>query len=187
MKGYFKLPRETEAALTADGWLRTGDIGEIAPDGFLRITDRKKDLIKTSGGKYVAPQMLENALKTEPLISQVSIHGDGRKYVSALLTVSGENARRFAEQNQITFASVSELCARPEIRARIQAAVDALNATQPAYATIKRFAVLDHEWSQETGELTPTLKVKRAVVAKRYKDVLEGLYAERAEAPSARA
>ncbi|MBI5547806.1 MAG: long-chain fatty acid--CoA ligase [Deltaproteobacteria bacterium] len=176
MRGYYQLPQETAAALSPDGWLRTGDIGAVDDDGMLRITDRKKDLIKTSGGKYIAPQMLENALKTEPLIGQVSIHGDGQRYVSALLTVSTEHAKRFAEQNQLPFGTLSELCQKPEIRARIQAAVDALNATQPSYATIKKFALLDHEWSQETGELTPTLKVKRAVVAQRYKDVLEELY-----------
>ncbi|MGC4115788.1 MAG: long-chain fatty acid--CoA ligase [Myxococcales bacterium] len=176
MKGYYKLPEETAAALTSDGWLRTGDIGEIGADGYLRITDRKKDLIKTSGGKYVAPAMLENALKTEPLIGQVSVHGEGRKYVAALLTLSAENAKRFAEQHKIQAETPAQLATDPLVRARIQAAVDALNATQPSYATIKKFALLDREWSQETGELTPTLKVKRSVVEQRFKAVLDSLF-----------
>ncbi len=178
LKGYYQLPDETAAALTPDGWLRTGDIGAEDADGYLRITDRKKDLIKTTGGKYVAPQLLENALKTEPLIGQVSIQGDGRKFVTALLTISADHAKKFAEQNKLPYSSMTDLCQRPEIRARIQAAVDALNATQPGYACIRKFALLDHEWSQETGELTPTLKVKRAVVSQRYRAVLDGLYSE---------
>ncbi|HEY3450882.1 MAG TPA: long-chain fatty acid--CoA ligase [Myxococcales bacterium] len=176
MKGYYQLPEETAAALTPDGWLRTGDIGEVDADGYLRITDRKKDLIKTSGGKYVAPAVLENALKTEPLIGQVSVHGEGRKYVAALLTLSADNAKRFAEQNKLGSDSPAQLAAHPEVRARIQAAVDALNATQPSYATIKKFALLEREWSQETGELTPTLKVKRSVIEQRFKAVLDSLF-----------
>lgn len=176
MKGYYNRPKETAEALEPDGWFHTGDIGELDGDGSLRITDRKKDLIKTSGGKYIAPQELENALKTEPLISQVMVHGDKRKYVSALLTLSEENARKWAEDNRVAVASFVELSQHPEIRARVQAAIDAVNATQPSYATIKKFAILDREWSQETGEITPSLKVKRKFVTSKYAKVLDGLY-----------
>ncbi|MFN7135723.1 MAG: long-chain fatty acid--CoA ligase, partial [Myxococcales bacterium] len=175
--GYFKLDDETKAVLDGEGWFHTGDIGEIDSDGFLRITDRKKDLIKTSGGKYIAPQELENAIKAaEPLIGYAMIHGDKRKFVSLLVTISEENARKWASENGISFGSYAELTQRPEIRARVQAAIDAVNAVQPSYATIKKFAVLDHDWSQETGELTPTLKVKRKLVNQKYKKQLDDFY-----------
>lgn len=177
MRGYFKRDEETRAALDPDGWFHTGDIGEIDSDGFLRITDRKKDLIKTSGGKYIAPQELENALKAaEPLIGCAMVHGDRRKYISLLVTISEESARKWAKEAGISYDSFAALTQRPEIRARVQAAVDAVNAVQPSYATIKRFAILDHEWSQETGELTPTLKVRRKFVNEKYKRVLDRLY-----------
>ncbi len=176
MKGYYNLPKETAEALESDGWFHTGDIGELDGDGALRITDRKKDLIKTSGGKYIAPQELENALKTEPLISQVMVHGDRRKYVSALVTVSEENARKWAEDNQVAADSYAELSQRPEVRARVQAAIDALNAALPSYATVKRFTILDREWAQETGEITPSLKVKRKLVTAKYAKVLDAMY-----------
>ncbi len=176
MKGYYNLPEETKAVLEADGWFHTGDIGEEDGQRFLRITDRKKDLIKTSGGKYIAPQELENALKTEPFISQVMIHGDRRKYVSALVTVNEENIRKWAKDHGVGDGDYKALTQRPEIRARIQAAVDALNAQQPSYATVKKFTILDHDWSQDTGELTPTLKVKRKIVTTKYKAQLDGMY-----------
>ncbi len=176
MKGYYNLPKETAEALEPDGWFHTGDIGELEPDGALRITDRKKDLIKTSGGKYVAPQELENALTTEPLISQVLVHGDRRKYVTALITVSEENARKWAQERGVPAESFAELTRRPEIRARVQAAVDTLNASQPSYATVKKFAILDHEWSLEAGEVTPKLNVKRKFVTTKYLKMLDALY-----------
>ncbi|HCF60813.1 MAG TPA: long-chain fatty acid--CoA ligase, partial [Myxococcales bacterium] len=142
----------------------------------LRITDRKKDLIKTSGGKYIAPQELENGLKSEPLVSQVMIVGDRRKFVSALITVSEENAQRLAEQEGFEAESYAALTQRPEVRRRIEAAIEALNAKLPSYATIKKFAILDHDWTQDTGEITPTLKVKRQVVGPRYRQIIDGFY-----------
>ncbi len=177
MRGYYNRDEDTRAVIDGEGWFCTGDIGEIDSDGFLRITDRKKDLIKTSGGKYIAPQELENALKAaEPLIGFAMIHGDKRKFVSLLVTISEENARKWASENGIAFGSYAELTQRPEIRARVQAAVDAVNAVQPSYATIKKFAILDHDWAQETGELTPTLKVKRKYVNEKYKRILDEFY-----------
>ncbi|MBI5543463.1 MAG: AMP-binding protein, partial [Deltaproteobacteria bacterium] len=175
MKGYWQRPEDT-AAVFEDGWFKTGDIGEVDPDGYLRITDRKKDLIKTSGGKYIAPQELENALKSEPLISQVFVHGDRRKFVSALFTLNEDNVKAFAKEKGLTASSYAELTRHPEVRARIQAAVDALNAVQPAYASVKRHAVLDHDWSQDTGEITASLKVKRKFVSEKYKSILDGFY-----------
>ncbi len=176
MKGYLNRPDETAAVLEPDGWFHTGDVGEVDPEGFLRITDRKKDLIKTSGGKYIAPQELENGLKSEPLVSQVMIVGDRRKFVSALITVSEENAQRLAEQEGFEAESYAALTQRPEVRRRIEAAIEALNAKLPSYATIKKFAILDHDWTQDTGEITPTLKVKRQVVGPRYRQIIDGFY-----------
>ncbi|MGI5861990.1 MAG: AMP-dependent synthetase/ligase [Myxococcales bacterium] len=176
MKGYLNRPEETAAVLDADGWFHTGDIGEVDSEGFLRITDRKKDLIKTSGGKHIAPQELENGLKSEPLVSQVMIVGDRRKFVSALITVSEENARKLAEQEGFAAESYAALTRRPEVRKRIEAAIEALNSKLPSYATIKKFAILDHDWTQDTGEITPTLKVKRQVVESRYRQIIDGLY-----------
>jgi long-chain acyl-CoA synthetase len=162
--------------LDPDGWFHSGDIGEIDSDGYLRITDRKKDLIKTSGGKYIAPQELENALKTEPLVSQVAIIGDRRRFVSALFTVNEENVAKFAAEQKLGSLSYAELCRRPEVRERIQKAVDALNARLPSYSTVKKFTILDADWSQQTGELTPKLSVKRKVVAEKFKAQIDAMY-----------
>jgi long-chain acyl-CoA synthetase len=175
MKGYYNAPEAT-AEVLQDGWLATGDIGEVDADGFLRITDRKKDIIVTAGGKNVAPQNLENELKTDPLISQAMVHGDKRKFLSALITLNEDNARKWAAENGLPAGQ--ELHQDPKLRARIQQAVDALNARQASYSSIKKFAVLPRDFTQETGELTPTLKVKRKVVTQKHKDLLDGFYAE---------
>jgi long-chain acyl-CoA synthetase len=175
MKGYYNRPEAT-AEIIRDGWLLTGDIGEIDADGFLKITDRKKDLIKTSGGKYVAPQNLENEIKMDPLVSQVMVHGDQRKFVSALVTLNVETARAWATEHGIP--EDLPLHADPRMIARIQQVVDALNAKQASYATIKRFAILPEDFTQENGALTPTLKVKRKVVTQRHKAILDAFYVE---------
>jgi long-chain acyl-CoA synthetase len=175
MKGYFDNPGAT-AEVLKDGWLYTGDIGHLDPAGHLVITDRKKDIIVTAGGKNVAPQNLENELKTDPLISQAMIHGDKRKFLSAIVTLNDENARKWAAENGVP--ATASLHDHPAVRARIQQAIDALNAKQASYATIKRFAIVRSDFTQETGELTPTLKVKRKVVTQKYRSVLDGFYAE---------
>jgi long-chain acyl-CoA synthetase len=175
MKEYYRRPEAT-AEVLKDGWFYTGDIGELDADGYLRITDRKKDLIKTSGGKYIAPQNLENELKADPLISQVLVHGDQRKYVTALITLSEENARKWATEAGV--AEDEPLHANPKVKARVQQAVDTLNAKQASYATIKKFAILETDFTQERGDLTPTLKVKRKVVTERYRKLIDSLYTE---------
>ena len=175
MKEYYRRPEAT-AEVLKDGWLYTGDIGELDADGYLKITDRKKDLIKTSGGKYIAPQNLENELKGDPLISQAVVHGDNRKFVTVLITLSEENARRWATEQGI--AEDEPLHANPKMRARIQQAVDALNAKQASYSSIKKFAILELDFTQERGDLTPTLKVKRKVVTERHKKLLDSFYNE---------
>ena len=173
MKGYWNNPQATAEVLAADGWFATGDIGELDVDGYLRITDRKKDIIVTAGGKNVAPQNLENALKANAIISQVVVHGDGRKYLSALVTVAEEAAAKLVSTPAASYAELSQ---RPEVRVAVQAALDGLNAHLPSYSTIKKFAVLPADFTQATGELTPSLKVKRKFCSQKYKDVLDGLY-----------
>ena len=173
MKEYFRNPAATAEALK-DGWLYTGDIGVIDADGYLKITDRKKDIIVTAGGKNVAPQNLENELKTDPLISQVMVHGDKRKFLSALVTLNDDAARTWAAENGV--AAGARLHEDPKVRARVQQAIDALNGKQASYATIKAFAIVPRDFTQESGELTPTLKVKRKVVTRNYQALLDAFY-----------
>ena len=175
MMEYYRRPEAT-AEVLKDGWLQTGDIGELDADGYLKITDRKKDLIKTSGGKYIAPQNLENELKGDPLISQVMVHGDQRKFVVAVVTLSIENARQWAKEQGI--GDEDPLHLHPKLKARIQQAVDALNGKQASYSSIKKFAILEHDFSQERGELTPTLKVKRKLVTERHKKLLDSFFTD---------
>jgi long-chain acyl-CoA synthetase len=177
MKGYYNAPDATREVLEPDGWFHSGDIGEIDPAGFVRITDRKKDIIVTAGGKNVAPQNLENSLKTFPLISQAMVHGDKRKYLSVLITVNEEAARKLLQDSGITPpAAYADVAARPEIVAAVQKVLDTLNAHEPPYNQLKRFHVMDHDFTQESGDLTPTLKVKRKACTARYQSVLDGLY-----------
>ncbi|MGZ3460965.1 MAG: AMP-dependent synthetase/ligase, partial [Archangium sp.] len=176
MKGYYKNDAATAEVLEPDGWFHSGDIGEVDVDGYVRITDRKKDIIVTSGGKNVAPQNIENTLKTFPLISQAVVHGDQRKYLVALITVAEEPARKLLSDKGVTPATYVELCRRPEIHAAVQEILDQVNAGLPSYSTLKRFAVMDADFSQETGELTPSLKVKRKLVSQKFQAVLAGLY-----------
>src|SRR6266850_2400930 len=172
MRGYFGLPEATAEAIGEDQYFHTGDIGELDPDGYLKITDRKKDLIKTSGGKYIAPQAIEGALKTSSeLISQVVVIGDRRKYVSVIVTVVEAEAKKLTGA-----ASYAEATRHPLIRQKIQEAIDKVNATLPSYETIKRFTVLDRDFAQETGELTPTMKVKRKACIQKYKKEIDAMY-----------
>ncbi len=175
MKQYYRNTAAS-AEVFQDGWLLTGDIGELTADGCLRITDRKKDIIVTAGGKNVAPQNLENELKTDPLISQVMVHGDKRKFLSALVTLNEENLRKWATANGVHLDG--SFAANPKVRSRVQQAIDALNVKQASYATIKKFAILPKDLTQEAGEITPTLKVKRKFLAQKYKDILDAFYAE---------
>jgi long-chain acyl-CoA synthetase len=175
MKAYYNNPAATAEALQ-DGWLLTGDIGEVDADGALRITDRKKDIIVTAGGKNVAPQNLENDLKTDSLISQVMVHGDKRKFISALITLNPETAAKWAAENGVP--SGTPLHSDHRVLARLQDTVDALNARTPSYSSIKRFVVLPRDFTQESGELTPTLKLKRKAVTKNNQALLDSLYDE---------
>jgi long-chain acyl-CoA synthetase len=177
MKGYYKNGEATREVLEADGWFHSGDIGEVDADGYVRITDRKKDIIVTAGGKNVAPQNIENALKTCPIISTAMVYGDKRKYLSALVCVSEEAARKLLQEKGVpvpgSYAALAEV---PEVKDAVQQAINSVNAEQPSYATLKRFAMMDHEFTQETGELTPTLKVKRKFATQKYQAQLDALY-----------
>jgi long-subunit acyl-CoA synthetase (AMP-forming) len=177
-KGYFKDPVMTAEALDADGWLHSGDIGELDADGFLRITDRKKELFKTAGGKYIAPQHLEGLLKGIPGIGQaVVVGGDGRKYVAALLTLDPESAPRLASTLGAP-AELEPLSAHPAFLAHVQRELDRVNEKLARYESIKRFKLLPRELSVDGGELTPTLKLKRKVIAQKYAADIEALFAE---------
>ena len=177
MRGYFGMPEATAEVIDKQGWFHTGDIGEIDADGYLRITDRKKDLIKTSGGKYIAPQAIEGALKTmSELISQVVVIGDRRKYVSVLVTVTEDQAKKVATEAGEPAGSYKEAALSKAVRAKVEDAIDRLNSTLPSYETIKRFTILERDFSLETGELTPTLKVKRKAATQRYKPQIDAMY-----------
>ncbi len=176
MDGYHEQPEATAEAIR-DGWFATGDIGELDSEGYLKITDRKKDLIKTSGGKYVAPQKVEAALKTAcPYLSNVLVHGEGRKYISALVTLDEDAIVDWADQNGRAGRSFEELAGSAEVRSMIDGYVKQANAELERWETVKRFAILPGELSVEDGEVTPSMKIKRKTVEKRYSDILDGLY-----------
>ena len=176
MKGYYKNPAATAEAIDSDGWFHTGDIGELDSDNYLRITDRKKDIIVTAGGKNVAPQNIENLLKTHPIISQAMVYGDKRPYLVVLITVSDEGARKLLQEKGAPVGTYAENAKRPEVHAAVKTALDAVNAEMPPYATVKRFSVLEADFSQETGELTPKLSVKRKVCNTKYKAQIDTMY-----------
>ncbi len=176
MRGYWNRDEDTRAVLDAEGWFHTGDVGELDEGGFLRITDRKKDLIVTAGGKNVAPQNIENLLKQSAWVSQAMVYGDNRPYLVALVTLNVDATARFAREHGIP-TEPDALAAHPGIRAEVQREIDAVNARLSSFETIKRFAVLARDFSIEGGELTPTLKVKRKVVSERYRDLLAAMYA----------
>jgi long-chain acyl-CoA synthetase len=174
--GYHKRPEATVALLDDDGWVHSGDIGSIDDDGFLSIVDRKKELIITSAGKNVAPSNIEGLLKESPIVGHALAFGDNRPYVVAVLTLDGDVAPVVARMQGIEFTDLADLAAKPEIVAMAQAAVDSANARLSRPEQIKSFELLPVEWTAESEELTPTLKLKRRVVHTKYADVIDGLY-----------
>ncbi len=176
MKGYWGKPAETAAAFE-DGWFRTGDVGVLEPDGFLRITDRIKDLIITSQGKNVAPQRVEGMLAGHPLLEQVVVVGDRRTFLSALIVPSFPALEERAKRDGIPFASREELVKRPEVVAIYEEVLRERSGELAGYEQIKRFALLPRELTQEAGEITPTLKVRRRVVEQRYREAIDAIYA----------
>ena len=180
MRGYWNKPEETKKVFTADGWFLTGDIGVVDREGFLTLTDRKKELIINAYGKNIAPAPIEDALKHIRYVASAVLIGDRRKFLSALLVPNFERLEAWASANNVEFRSPQELIRSPKVRALFQQAIDIVNGDEPSEKKIKDFALLTTDFTIEGGELTPTLKVKRRVVAEKYKNVIDGLY-EKAE------
>ena len=178
MRGYYNKPEETSKVFTSDGWFKTGDVGMLDEDGFLRITDRKKELFKTSGGKYISPQPIEQAIKGSRFVNQVVLIGAERKFPAALIVPVWEQLESYCKLKGIQVKSRSELCRHPRILDLMQRQIDALTPNLAKYERIKKVALLENEFTQEGGELTPTLKVKRRVIDQKYRDVIERLYQE---------
>ncbi|HEX8881649.1 MAG TPA: long-chain fatty acid--CoA ligase [Candidatus Acidoferrum sp.] len=181
MKGYYKNAEATREALTPDGWLGTGDIGHLDKDGYLYITDRKKDLIKTAGGKFVAPQPIENLLKTSPYILNAMITGDKRKFIAALIVPNPTTMGARLADEGLKFSSPGEMAGHPRAHALIEGEIKRLTGHLAQYETIKRFALLTDDFTFDAGTLTFTLKLKRRVVEEKYRTEIESLYADVAE------
>jgi long-chain acyl-CoA synthetase len=178
MRGYYKQPEETRAVFTEDGWFKTGDIGTIDDDGFLHITDRKKELFKTSGGKYIAPQPIEQMIKGSRFVNQVVLIGNGRKFPAALVVPDWERVESYAQLKGIKARNHDELCKHPRIIDLFERQIAGLTTELAQYERVKKVALVENELTIESGELTPTLKVKRRVVDEKYHDVIDALYAK---------
>ena len=176
MKGYFHNEKETREAFTEDGWFRTGDAGALDAAGDLTLTERLKDLFKTSNGKYIAPQMLETQLAQDKYIEQVAIIGDCRKYVTAIIIPAFKALREYARQKKIAFVTNADLIRNIDIRRLIQEHIDKIQQNLASYEKVKRFILLPHEFSVESGELTNTLKLRRPVINRRYASEIESMY-----------
>jgi len=185
MKGYYNRPGPTAETIDGNGWLHTGDVGAVDADGFLRITDRKKDIIVTAGGKNIAPQKIENLIKTaSPLVAHVIVHGDRRKFLSALITVDEGAVRHWAAAQALP-GDYPALTQSERLRTEVDAAMRWVNAGLASYETVKAFKILDHDFVVG-DQLTASLKVKRRLCAERYKAIFDGFYAEVDERPESR-
>jgi long-chain acyl-CoA synthetase len=178
MQGYYQKPDATREVLSDDGWFRTGDIGRIDRDGYLIITDRKKELLKTAAGKFVAPAPIENMLKTSPYITNAIVVGDKRKFVSVLIVVNFAGVEGEAKKQGRDFATISRAISDPWVRDLISGEVERLTAALAQYEKPKRFALLEQDFTYASGELTYTLKMKRRVIEQRYQDLIARLYAD---------
>ncbi len=178
MVGYYKLPEETAQVIEPDGWLHTGDIGEWVNEKFLKITDRKKELFKTSGGKYVAPQPIENKFKESYLIEQMMVIGDGKKFVAALIVPSQQHLKSWCEKNAIAYLPGEMLLKNPKLIAKFEEVVSEKNKNFGHTEQIKKFKLIPEEWTVQGGQLTPTMKLKRKVIVERYKKLIDEIYGE---------
>lgn len=176
MRGYWNKPEENLAAFTEDGWLRTGDIGRLDADGYLTITDRKKELLKTSGGKYIAPQPIEQLIKGSRFVNQVVVIGDGRKFPAALIVPDWELLESYAKLKGLDIKTRAEFCGHARIIDLFERQIAERTQSLAQFEKIKRIALLDHELTLESGELTPTLKVKRRVIDEKYREVIDQIY-----------
>src|SRR6266545_4606620 len=184
MKGYYKLPEATAETVDSEGWLHTGDIGELDSDGYLKITDRKKELIKTAGGKYIAPQPIEMAVKRNKFVANAMMYGDRRKFPIILIVPNFDNLERWAQERNLTYSSHADLLKLPDVPAKVEREVMGMLRELAKFETPKKVVLLPEDFTIESGELTPTLKVKRRVVEKRYKDQIDASYASDAIAAS---
>ena len=184
MKGYFRKPELTAEVLSPEGWFRTGDIGFLDDEGFLHITDRKKDIIITAGGKNIAPQRIESLIGKDYYIEQIAIIGDRRKFISALIVPNFEALSDYAKAQNIWFSSPQDLVKNEKIYAFYEKRLTALSTSLARYETIKKFILLPQPFSMEKGEITPTLKIRRNIVEEHYKDIIEALYADSAKKES---
>ena len=176
MVGYYKNEEATKEAITPDGFLKTGDMGKFDAEGNLSITGRIKDIIITSGGKNISPQNIENSLMFSAFINQLAIIGDGRKYLSALIIPAFEVLEPWAKDNGISFASRAELIKHEKVQALFETQIKEYTKEYGQVEQIKKFTLLEKEWLQETGELTPTLKVKRRVITSKYSEMIDKMY-----------
>ena len=176
MLGYYKEPELTAAVIDSDGWFHTGDIGVFEPEGQLRITGRKKEIFKTSLGKYIAPELLENKIKESPFIDNIMVVGENQKFAAALIIPDFSHLKSWCAIKQIPYTTDEEMVNLPVVKQRILKVVDSYNKTFGSTEQIKRIEILSKEWSTASGELTPTLKLKRSFIAARYKDKIENLF-----------
>lgn len=176
MRGYYNKPEETENVFDKDGWFRTGDAGHLDDEGNLFITDRIKDLIKTSGGKYIAPQLVEAVLSNHGFIEQVAVMGEGKPYASALLTPNFEELKLWAEEKKIIFKDIKELISKPEVIKKYNEIVNKLQTSLAQFEKIKKFTLMPEEFSIEANEVTPTFKLKRKIIAVKYHALIEQMY-----------
>ena len=182
MKGYFRLPDETAKAITAGGWFHTGDIGHLDADGFLKITDRKKDLLVTAGGKNIAPQPIENAIKSSKFVAECVLIGDRRPYVTALVVPHFEPLEKWAQATGIAIGGRDQLLAHPEVQKLFEQEITARTGDLARFEQVKKFVLLEREFGVDSGELTPTLKVRRKIVNQRYAEQIESMYGSEARA-----
>jgi long-chain acyl-CoA synthetase len=177
MREYWNNPEATAQTLQ-DGWLHTGDVGELDAEGFLRITDRKKDIIVTAGGKNVAPQNIEAHIKNAPFLSQVMVYGDNRKFLTALITLEEDAICKWADQRGIRYATTAELTQNADVYKLVDGIIQEKNRTLASYETLKKFAILERDLTVEDGDLTPSLKMRRKEVTRKYQDLLDSFYSE---------
>jgi long-chain acyl-CoA synthetase len=178
MLGYYKNEAATREVLDDDGWFATGDIGHLDEDGFLFITDRKKDLIVTAGGKNIAPQPIENRYVANKYVTQAVVIGDRRQFLSALLVPNFETLEEFASAKGIGAMSVADLVRHPEVLALFEGIMNEINTDLPGFSQIRKFSLLEREFTLDDGELTPTMKIKRFAINTKYKDVIDTMYPE---------
>jgi len=174
--GYLNLPEKTAETIDTDGWLHTGDVGTVDDEGFFRITDRMKDIIITAGGKNITPSEWENELKFSPYVTDAVVIGDRRAYLSVIIMIDLENVEKFAQDHDVPFSNYASLTRAPEVLARIQDEIDAVNKKFARVEQIKQFRLLDTQLTAEDDELTPTMKLKRKFVEQKYSAMIESMY-----------